>query len=72
MRANETYSEAKRQFSVRNREILMNATPLIIKWWCTLKSTRRRCLRMLVRVVNWCASLVHYMLQDHFDSKQSR
>ena len=25
VRANETYSEAKRQFSVRNRDVLMNA-----------------------------------------------
>ena len=30
MRANETYSESKRQFSDRNRDVL--------KWWSTLKS----------------------------------
>ena len=37
VRANETYSEAKRQFSARNRDVLMNAqSPL--KWLSTLKS----------------------------------
>ena len=35
--ANETYSEAKRQFSSRNRDVIMNAqSPQ--KWWSTLKS----------------------------------
>ena len=37
MRANETYSEAKRQFSDRNREFLMNVQSPH-KWWSTLKS----------------------------------
>ena len=37
MRANETYSEAKRQFSDRNRDIFMNAQSPH-KWWSTLKS----------------------------------
>ena len=32
MRANETYPEAKRQFSDRNRHVLMNALPPH-KWW---------------------------------------
>ena len=37
IRAHETYSEAKRQFSVRNIDVLMNIqSPL--KWWSTLKS----------------------------------
>ena len=37
MRANETYSEAMGQFSVRNKDVLMNAqSPL--KWWSTLNS----------------------------------
>ena len=36
MRANETYSEAKRQFSDRNRDVLMNIQSP--KWWSTLKS----------------------------------
>ena len=35
VRANEIYSEAKRQFSDRNIYVLRN---LILKWWSTLKS----------------------------------
>ena len=37
VRAIETYSEAKIQFSVRNRDVLMNAQSPH-KWWSTLKS----------------------------------
>ena len=37
MRANETYSEAKHQFSDRNRDVLMNVQSHH-KWWSTLKS----------------------------------
>ena len=37
MRANEACSEAKRQFSARNRDVLMNAQSPH-KWWSTLKS----------------------------------
>ena len=37
MRANETYSEAKRQFSDRNRDVLMNIQSPH-KWWSTIKS----------------------------------
>ena len=37
VKANETYSEAKRQFSDRNREVLMNVQSLH-KRWSTLKS----------------------------------
>ena len=37
VRANETYSEAKRQFSDRNRNVLMNVQSPH-KWWSTLKS----------------------------------
>ena len=37
MRANETYSEAKRQFSAREKDVLINA-PSPHKWWSTLKS----------------------------------
>ena len=33
----ETYSEAKRQFSDRNRDVLMNVQSPH-KWWSTLKS----------------------------------
>ena len=36
VRANETYSEAKHQFSDRNRAVLMNVQS-IRKWWSTLK-----------------------------------
>ena len=37
VRANETNSEAKRQFSDRNRDVLMNVQSPH-KWWYTLKS----------------------------------
>ena len=37
MIANETYSETKRQFSARNRDVLINAQSPH-KWWSTLKS----------------------------------
>ena len=37
VRANENYSEAKRQFSARNRDVLMNAQ-FPHKWWSTLTS----------------------------------
>ena len=46
VRANETYSEAKLQFSARNGDVPMNAqTPH--KWWSTLKSA----------VFGWSSSL---------------
>ena len=37
MRVNETYSEAKLQFSDRNRDVLMNVQSSH-KWWFSLKS----------------------------------
>ena len=37
VRANETYSEAKHQFSDRNRDVLKNVQSPH-KWWSTLKS----------------------------------
>ena len=37
VRANETYSEAKRQFRVRNSNVLMNVQSPH-KWWSTLKT----------------------------------
>ena len=37
VRANEIYSEAKRQFSIRNRDVLKNAQSPH-KWWSTVKS----------------------------------
>ena len=77
MRANETYSDGNRQFSVRNRDVLMNAQSPY-KWWSTLKST----------VFSWNSSLPPLagegggmvcesvgktgLLSDHFDGKQSR
>ena len=59
VRANEIYSEAKRQFSDRYRDVLMNVH-FPHKWWPLLSlrcSARvRHCLRSLVRVVDWCFS----------------
>ena len=37
VRANESYSEAKRQFSAKNRNVIMNAQSLH-KWWSTFMS----------------------------------
>ena len=37
VRANETYSESMRQFSVRNRDVLMNVQSPH-KWWSTHNS----------------------------------
>ena len=59
VRANETYSKAKRQFSDRNRNVLMNVQSPH-KWWSTLKSAEfgssTSLPRSLVRVVDWCVS----------------
>ena len=38
MRANETYSEAKRQFSDINKDVLIMNVQSPHKWWFTLKS----------------------------------
>ena len=46
---NETYSEAKRQYCARNRDVLMNAQSPH-KWWSTLKFS------VLVEVFDWCTS----------------
>ena len=75
VRSNETYSEAKRQFSDRNRDVLMNVQSAIsgdqlLSLLCSARI--RHCLRLLVGVVNWCASQFYDLLSDHFDSKQSR
>ena len=76
VRVNDTYSD-KRQFSDRNRDVLMNVQSPH-KWWSTLKSA-----------VFWSSSSLHPLvseggglvcesvskadlLSDHFDSKQSR
>ena len=55
MRADETYSEAKRQFRVRNKDVLMNAHSLIcgvplLSLMCSARV--RRYLRLLVGVVD--------------------
>ena len=59
VRANETYSEAKRQCSDRNRDVLMNVhSPH--KWWSTLKSSvfgSSSSLPPLVsEVMDWCVT----------------
>ena len=59
MRANETYSDARRQFSDRNRAVLMNVQSPH-RWRSTLNSevlgSSSSCLRLLVRVMDWCVS----------------
>ena len=77
VRANETYSEAKRQFSDKNSAVLENFLP-IHKWWSTLKSAVFGTSSSLPPLVNEGGELVcesvcmAYLLSDHFDSKQSR
>ena len=77
MRANETYSEAKRQFSDRNRAVLMNVQPPH-KWWAALKFAVFGTSSSLLPLVNEGGGLVWEsvgkadLLSDHFDSKQSR
>ena len=76
MRANETYSEAKRQFSDRNRDVLMNVQ-FPHKWWSTLKSAVFGSSSSLPPLVSEGGGLVCEsvgkadLLSDHFDSKQS-
>ena len=76
VRANETYSEAKRQFSNRNRAVHMNfQSPH--KWWSTLKSAVFGSSSSLPRLVSEGGRLVCESvgkagpLSDHLDSKQS-
>ena len=77
MRANETYSEAKHQFSDRNRAVLMNVQSPH-KWWSTLKSAVFGMSSSLPPLVNEGGGLVCEsvgkadLLSDHFDSKQCR
>ena len=77
MRANETYSQAKRQFSDRNRDGLMNVQSLH-KWWSTLKCAVFGSSSSLPPLVNEGGGLVCEsvgkadLLSDHFDSEQSR
>ena len=74
VRANETYSEAKRQFSDRNRDVLMKVqSPR--KWWSTLKSAVFGSSSSLPPLVSDGGGLVcesvgkSDLLSDHFDSK---
>ena len=69
VRANKTYSEAKRRFSARNRDVLMNAQSPH-KWWSTLKSAVFGFSSSLPRLVGGGGRLV--CESDHFDGKQSR
>ena len=77
MRANETYSETKRQFIDRNRAVLMNVQSPH-KWWSSLKSAvfgSSSSLLFLVREGGGlvCESVGKANLpSDHFDDKQSR
>ena len=77
MRANETYSEAKHQFSVRNRDVLMNVE-YPHKWCSTLKPAVFGPSSLLPPLVREGGGLVCEsvgkadLLSDHFDSKQSR
>ena len=77
VRANETYSEAKRQFGYRNRAVLINVQSPH-RWWSTLKSVVFGTSSSLPPLVNEGGGLVCEsvgkadLLLDHFDSKQSR
>ena len=77
VRANETYSEAKRQFSDRNRDVLMTVQSPH-KWWSTLKSAVFGSSSSLPQLVSEGGGLVCESVGkadlplDHFDSKQSR
>ena len=77
VKANETYSVAKRQFSARNRDVLMNAQCLH-KWWSTLKSAVFCLSSSLPPLVGGCGGLVCEsvgkadLLSCHFEGKQSR
>ena len=76
MRANETYSNAKRQFSDRNKDVLMNVQS-IHKRWFTLKSAVFGSNSSLPPLVSEGGRLVCEsvgkadLLSDHFDSKQA-
>ena len=77
MRANETYSEAIRQFSDRNRDDIVNVQ-YPHKWWSTLKSAVFGSSSSLSPLVSEGGGLVYEsvgktnLLSEHFDSKQSR
>ena len=77
VRANETYSEAKRQFSDRNKDVIMNVQSPH-KWWSTLKSAVFGSCSSLPPLVSEGGRLVCEsvgkadLLSDHFDNKQSK
>ena len=76
VRDNETYSEAKRQFSARNKDVLINAESPH-KWWSTHKSAVFGLSSSLPPLVGGGGGLVResvgkaHLLSDHFDGKQS-
>ena len=76
MRANETYSEAKRQFSEKNSAVFMKVQRPH-KWLSTLKSAVFGSSSTLPQLVSEGGELVCEsngkadLLTDHFDSKQS-
>ena len=67
VRAIETYSEAKRLFSVRNRDVLMNAQSPH-NWWSSVRYAVFGVSSSLPPLVGGGGGLV----SDHFDSKQSK
>ena len=77
LRAIETFSEAKRQFSARNRVVLMNAQSSN-KWWSTFKSAVFISSSSLPPLVGEGGGLVCKsvgkadQLSDHFYDKQTR
>ena len=76
LRANETYSKAKRQFSDRNSDVVINVQSPH-KWWSNLKSAVFCSSSSLPLLVSGGGGLVCEsvgkadQLLDHFDSKQS-
>ena len=76
MRANETYSETKRQFSVRNGDVLMNSLPPL-KRWAILKSAMFGLSSSLPPLVGGGGGLVYKsagkadLFSNHFEGKQS-
>ena len=72
VRANEIYSKAKRQFSDRKSDVLMNVQSPH-KWWPTLKSAVFSSSPLISEGGGLvCVSVGKAdLLSDHFDSKQS-
>ena len=76
VRANETYSQAKHQFSDRNSDVLMNVRSPH-KWWSTLKSAVFDSSLSLPPLIGGGFGLMFELvgeadlLSDHFGSKQT-